>query len=180
AQRETAHLVRDGIDANRAGEAAAAQFLDAFDQLKDKVISLYWPIGSEIDTRPLLNQLHGLSAICALPVIVGKGRPLIFKKWQPRMALVPGPFHVPVPPEDTEVVIPELIVTPLLAFDGAGYRLGYGGGFYDRTLLMLRENGRCQAVGLAFTTQEIDAVVTDFYDERLDALVTEKDVRMFA
>jgi len=179
AQRDAAHTLRNGIEAATAGEAAAALLLDKFEGLKNQIVSLYWPIGSELDTRTLLHALNDQGALCALPVIVAKGKPLAFRRWQPGMTLVPGPFKVPVPPEDSAPLIPQLIVTPLLAFDGAGYRLGYGGGFYDRTLAMFRLNKKVQAIGFAYAAQEIEAVVTDQYDQRLDALVTEKDVRIF-
>jgi 5-formyltetrahydrofolate cyclo-ligase len=179
AQRGYAHNIRDGLSVTDSGSLAAANFFEAFPLSKNEVVSLYWPIGSELDTGPLLTKLHESGVICALPVIVKKDYPLSFRHWHPEMTLHPGPFKVPVPPETAEEVTPSVVLTPLLAFDAAGYRLGYGGGFYDRTLEDLRNNSGCQAIGYGFAGQEIETVATDQFDQRLDAMVTEKEVRIF-
>ncbi|MEH6545493.1 MAG: 5-formyltetrahydrofolate cyclo-ligase [Sneathiella sp.] len=179
AQRRDAQKIRDSLSADDAGNMAAAKFIAAFPVSNDKIVSLYWPIGSELDTRPLLTKLHDLGVICALPVIEKKDHPLSFRLWRPEMVLQPGPFKVPVPPETAAGVTPNIVITPLLAFDAAGYRLGYGGGFYDRTLEKLRRSRSCEAIGYGYAGQEVVTVVTDRYDQQLDAMVTEKDVRIF-
>lgn len=178
-QRGHAQTVRDGLTTDDAGNLAAANFFTAFPLSNDKIVSLYWPIGSELDTRPLLTKLHDAGVICALPVIEKKDHPLSFRLWRPEMVLQPGPFKVPIPLETAEAVTPNVVITPLLAFDAAGYRLGYGGGFYDRTLEKLRRNHSCEAIGYGYAGQEVVTVVTDRYDQQLDAMVTEKDVRIF-
>ena len=179
AQRGHAQKIRDNLLVTDAGSLAALNFFSAIPLSKNEIVSLYWPIGSELDTRPLLKKLHDAGVICALPVIKKKDHPLSFRRWRPDMILQPGPFKVPVPPETAEMVTPSVVVTPLLAFDAAGYRLGYGGGFYDRTLEKLRRNSSCKAIGYGYVGQAVGAVVTDQYDQQLDAMVTEIDVRTF-
>jgi 5-formyltetrahydrofolate cyclo-ligase len=153
--------------------------MNAFQLSKTDIVSVYWPIGSELDTRTLLNMLSKEGITCALPVIEKKDHPLFFRRWKPGLVLEPGPFKVPVPPKNAQILIPNIVVVPLLAFDAAGYRLGYGGGFYDRTLEKIRKTTGCRAIGIGYVCQEIETVVTDQYDQRLDAMVTEKDVRKF-
>ncbi len=142
------------------------------------VVAAYWPTGDEMDTRPLLEMMAGRDIICALPVIVGPGQPLIFRRWQPDTPLVTGRFDVQIPDQSNPVVTPRIVLTPLLAFDQAGYRLGYGGGYYDRSLAWLRrQSAAVIACGLAFSGQEVKAIPHDAHDQRLDWIVTEKGVR---
>lgn len=176
-QRNAATGRRAEIAPGAAGESAAERFLDAFTDLSGQIVSLYWPLGSELDTRPLLRRLHVLGVICALPVVEKADHPLSFRRWDPDTVLEPGRFKVLVPANSAPTVTPDIVVTPMLAFDALGYRLGYGGGFYDRTLAGLRARGSCRAVGYAYAAQEVAKVITDRYDQRLDYLVTEKEVR---
>jgi len=135
----------------------------------------YLPIRTEIDPRPVMAQ-H--AAPVGVPVIRGAGQALAFHLWRPDMALVEGPFGARVPQEGREMV-PQVLIVPLLAFDAQGYRLGYGGGFYDRTLAALRAQGSVRAIGFAFASQEVGAVVRDDFDARLNAIVTEDGLRIF-
>jgi 5-formyltetrahydrofolate cyclo-ligase len=118
-------------------------------------------------------ELHRRGHPVGLPVIVGKGRPLMFRRWQPDAQLVPGEFRVMTPPPSAPEVIPKLLLVPLLAFDRAGYRLGYGGGFYDRTIAALRAAGDAVAVGVALAAQEVASVPRDDTDQPLDWIVTD-------
>ncbi len=105
----------------------------------------------------------------------GKDQPLTFRAWHPEMALADGGFGTRIPPEDQAPVVPEILLVPMLAFDRRGYRLGYGGGFYDRTLAKLRaQNRRTTAIGIVYAGQEIDRVPADAYDQRLDRVVSEQ------
>jgi 5-formyltetrahydrofolate cyclo-ligase len=178
-QRIEAHKTRNAIRVARAGNAAARNFFSNIEISTEDIVALYWPIGSELDTEPALSRLHETGIACVLPVIKGDSLPLMFRRWQPSIALQPGPFRVPVPPETEDILIPTLIVVPLLAFDEAGYRLGYGGGFYDRTLAAIRPDTGCRAIGYGYAGQQVAKVVTDDYDQRLDMMVTETDVREF-
>lgn len=176
-QRVAALKCRAKIAPGDAAEATARRFLETFDGLSGEIVSLYWPLGNELDTRPLLHALHEFGVFCALPVVEKKDHPLAFRRWEPDTILEPGGFKVLVPAKSAAYVTPSLLVTPMLAFDAAGYRLGYGGGFYDRTLANLRARGSCCAVGYAYAAQEVTKVVIDKFDQRLDYMVTEKEVR---
>ncbi|MFK7945928.1 MAG: 5-formyltetrahydrofolate cyclo-ligase [Paracoccaceae bacterium] len=137
------------------------------------VIAGYRPIRTEIDPTPLMNALHSAGHGLAVPVILGEGQPLEFHAWTPDTPMHAGPFGADVPVNGV-AVIPDLILAPLLAFDRRGYRLGYGGGFYDRTLELLRTQGRLCAIGLAYAGQEISQVPTEPTDQPLDAILTEQ------
>ena len=176
-QRDAAFAQRASIVAGDAGKKAARRFLDTFKELEDKTVSLYWPLGSELDTGPLLRALHDLGITCALPVVEKKDHPLSFRRWTPETVMEPGAFNVLVPMKSADYLVPDIVVTPMLAFDAAGYRLGYGGGFYDRTLEKLNQGGNCIAVGYSYAGQEVAKVVTDRYDHRLDWIVTDQYVR---
>ena len=138
-----------------------------------KVVAAYRPIRTEIDPTPLMEALHLAGHRITVPVILGEGQPLEFREWWPGVAMQPGPFGAEVP-VDTHVLLPDLILAPLLAFDRRGFRLGYGGGFYDRTLEGLRATRRVRALGLAYAAQEILEVPIEPTDQRLDAILTEQ------
>jgi len=139
-------------------------------------ISAFWSMGDEIDVRPLLAKLDALGYRGCLPLTVGKGRPLVFRRWSPGLALVSGGFGTSVPPPDSPIVTPDVLIVPLLAFDRNGYRLGYGGGFYDRTLAALSAAKLPHlAVGVGYAGQEVPEVPRHDGDQRLDWIVTERE-----
>ena len=127
--------------------------------------------GQEIDIRPLLVALHERGHPIVLPETPKRGNPLIFRLWQPGAVMVPERFGTSRP--DGEVRPPDFLLVPLLAFDRRGYRVGYGAGYYDRTLAALPGRFR---LGVAYAAQELDAVPAGSYDERLDAVATERGV----
>ncbi len=135
--------------------------------------SAYLPHESEIDSRPLLAALADAGWRTALPVVVGKARPLVFRAWRDGDALERGVYGIPVPGEGAEAVRPSVVFVPMLAFDAHGFRLGYGGGFYDRTLARLRADGPLTAIGVAYAAQQVEKCPTDAYDQPLDLVVTE-------
>jgi 5-formyltetrahydrofolate cyclo-ligase len=157
-----------------AGAAAAEQFLSAIKLKRGTAISGYWPLEGEFDPRPLMERLVERGHPVGLPVVIGRDRPLQFRDWRPGIALVPGPFRVPTPPPDSPLLEPRVLLVPMLAFDREGYRLGYGGGYYDRTLALLRARGRALAVGTAFDGQEVAHVPHADFDQPLDWIVTER------
>lgn len=134
----------------------------------------------ELDPRPLLSRLLELGCQCALPVVVGRDQPLLFREWAPHDTLEAGPFGTREPASDAPEVTPGMLIVPLLAFDLRGFRLGYGGGFYDRTLRGLREDHEgCLAIGYAYADQQVDSVPVTDTDERLDWVVTEAYAEAF-
>ena len=140
------------------------------------IIAGYWPMADEIDVRPLLAELHDQGRTLVLPVVVGSGKPLIFRRWQPEMALQDGIFSTRHPGAEAAEEVPGLLLVPLLAFDGRGARLGWGGGFYDRTLAQLRAAGPVIAVGVAYHGQRVERVPQSPEDQPLDWIVTDDDV----
>jgi 5-formyltetrahydrofolate cyclo-ligase len=139
------------------------------------VVSGYWPFADEADPRPLLAALHGRGHGLCLPVTVA-GEALTFRAWAPGEALVPGPFDTREPRPEKAEQRPDCLLVPLLAVDGEGYRLGYGGGFYDRTLAAL---GDALGVGLAFAFQRCEQVPRGAHDRPLDWLVSEDGAMQF-
>jgi 5-formyltetrahydrofolate cyclo-ligase len=138
------------------------------------VVSGFWPMGQEIDIRPLLHALHERGHPIVLPETPKRGNPLIFRLWRPGGVLVPERFGTMRP--TGEVLLPDFLLVPLLAFDRRGNRLGYGAGYYDRTLADLPSRFR---LGVAYATQELDDVPSGPYDARLDAVATERGVIFF-
>lgn len=167
ATRKAAHAVDDGA-ATRALTAALEPF-------KGKVLAGYWPIRTEPDPRPAMLA-HG-GPFC-LPVVLGQGQPLAFRPWSPDALMIEGAYGAHIPADETEIT-PEVLIVPLLAFDARGYRLGYGGGFYDRTLEGLRARGPATAIGFTYAAQELPEVPTEPTDQPLDMIVTEAGLRRF-
>jgi len=164
--------VRDSPD---AGAAVRDNFLGAVEVPAGIPVSAYWPLEEEFDPRPLFTALHRRGHPIGLPVILGKGQPLLFRRWEPATELVRGSFRVMTPPPTAPEIVPQLLLVPLLAFDCAGYRLGYGGGFYDRTIAKLRAAGEALAVGVTFAALEVPVVPRDDTDQPLDWIVTERE-----
>lgn len=160
-------------------DAAADIFLREFKKLPGGIsgsaIGGYWPIGDEFDPRPLLLRLASQGVGLALPAITEPGTPLSFRSWQPGTPLRPGPLGTSVPegPDCTDAVI--MLLVPLLAFDRRGQRLGFGGGYYDRTLARLRRRPNFQyAIGIGFAAQRVAQVPAGPTDAPLDAILTEQ------
>ena len=156
-----------------------AVFADDLNIAPHAIVSGYWPMGDEADPRALMTALATRGHALALPRVEKKHAPLVFHRWREGEALVTHKFGMSEPHVDREVVVPDAVLVPLLAFDADGYRLGYGGGFYDRTLESLRANHKIGAIGIAYAGQEIEAVPHESHDHRLDAVLTENGVRQF-
>ena len=177
-----AQLRRDATEAReaayrrnpKAGTDLRAHFDQAIAVQPGAAVSGYWPLEGELDIRPVLQHLHDLGHTIGLPVVIEKNLPLVFRRWLPGTDLVKGQFNVHTPPPEAPEVIPQVLLVPLLAFDPDGYRLGYGGGFYDRTLEKLRREAHALAVGVAYAAQEMPFVPRGPYDQPLDWIVTER------
>ncbi|CAN7485412.1 5-formyltetrahydrofolate cyclo-ligase [Phenylobacterium sp. LjRoot219] len=135
--------------------------------------SLYQPMGSELDPRPLLARLAHRGARAALPATRARDAAMSFRLWEPQMRLEPDALGIPAPPPFAPELEPDLVVAPLLGFDRSGRRLGQGAGYYDRALAGLRARKRVFVLGLAFAGQEIAELPHEDHDERLDAILTE-------
>jgi 5-formyltetrahydrofolate cyclo-ligase len=178
--RAAAHKKRAAIFSNirtEAAKRAAEHFVSGASLAKSEIVALYWPIRDELDCKPLLTRLvDGGQPVC-LPVVLGDGQPLELRLWEEGAPLFPSGFGTLAPAETAPIVAPDVIVMPLLGFDKHGTRLGYGGGYYDRTLAMLGKTPRL--VGYAFAAQELDEVPLEPHDVPLDAVVTEAGYRTF-
>ena len=135
-------------------------------------VSGFLPIGEELDPAPLMLRLANEGYRLCLPVMEAKGRPLLFRAWTPGDVLEEVMWGIREPLASAPLVDPDVLLSPLLAFDQQGYRLGYGGGFYDRTLARLRSIKPVVAIGLALDEQKVDAVPHADYDERVDWVLT--------
>jgi 5-formyltetrahydrofolate cyclo-ligase len=152
----------------RAARLAPAALFGRF-----SVVAGYHALGAEIDPAPLLRRLADAGARLALPVTLAHGEPLIFRAYNLGDPLVRDPLGMMAPGAEAEVVEPDLFVTPLVAFDRGGARMGQGGGFYDRTLAALRARRPIFALGVAFAGQEVARLPVEPHDQRLDAILTE-------
>ena len=172
--RKTAFAARKAAYAAGQGQAAEilAEVLEAY---QDRALAGYMAIRTEAD--PMAAMLAHYGPVC-VPVIVAQGQPLQFRQWTPDCDMEIGPFGAEVPSHGAWIE-PDVLIVPLVGFDARGYRLGYGGGFYDRTLQGLRARRTVVAVGFGFAAQEMEQVPIDEFDQRLDVMVTEAGVRWF-
>ncbi len=172
AVRKIAHAEWSG----RAPLALAAHPFPVAPTVSQKIISGFFPYQSEIDTRPLLGKLAGDGWTTCLPIVIANGEPLRFRRWLPGGPTVPGVWGIPRPPETSPELEPDVLIIPMLAFDRKGFRLGYGGGFYDRTLEKLRAGKKIIAIGVAYAAQELDDVPHGDHDQALNYIMTEREV----
>lgn len=167
AHAAAAALSRDGLAL--VAEAAALLRLDA------PIVSVYWPIRSELNTRPLIDALADKGYRVTLPVMHKVRHPLVFRDFSPGDDLVKGPYGLSEPAPECAARDPDILFSPLSAFDRRGFRLGYGGGIYDATLSELRAKKNVVAIGVAYSFQEVDHVPTEPHDQRLDYFLTERE-----
>ena len=142
----------------------------------DLIVSGYAPIRSEFNPLPLLRRFADAGARLALPAIAGRGRPLIMRAWEFGVPLVRGQWGIREPGPNAPEGLPGIVIAPLAAFDRRGYRIGYGAGYFDMTIASLRERKPVTAIGVAFAAQEIPGVPAFDYDQRLDFVLTEREV----
>ena len=141
----------------------------------ETVVSGFLPLKSEISPLPLLRRLADAGANLALPVVIGRGQPLVMRAWSFGAPLVSGVWGIREPPADAPELFPDILIVPLLAFDRRGHRIGYGAGYYDMTIARLRAMKSVTAIGIAFGSQEIAAVPATPRDARLDLVLTERE-----
>jgi 5,10-methenyltetrahydrofolate synthetase len=155
-----------------AGEIAR-HVLSLLGPLAGRIVSLYWPIRAEPDLRALATSIRDAGGSCALPVVVEKKAPMVFRLWEPGAKLVPGIWNIPVPPSGAPV-IPDAVLAPVVGFDQACFRLGYGGGYFDRTLASMPK--RPFAIGVAYADAALATIYPLPHDVPLDAVVTERGI----
>jgi 5-formyltetrahydrofolate cyclo-ligase len=153
-----------------AGEKIATLFFEFFNLSPQTIVAGYWPIGHELNSRPLLNMLIQKSFTCALPCLTPAG--LLFRVWTPDLSLVQGKFQIFEPPPTASKVMPDLLLIPLLAFDKKGHRLGYGQGHFDRYL----HHHKVLTIGIGFKGQEVETIPSQPHDFALDYILTEEGI----
>ncbi len=181
AERLRLRAERDAISvAERQAVSAAlcdalAKFLrERFGDLGGRVISGYWPIKGEPDLRPVLEALHRQGVRAALPLVEVKQAPLVFRRWTPETKMVRGDWNIPVPPPEAEVMVPEIALAPVMGWTRDAYRLGYGGGYFDRTLAAL--DPRPFTIGIGFQSARLETIFPQPHDIPLDVILTEAGV----
>ncbi len=176
--RREAMTRRDALppDARQAAAEAIAARKFPLPIAPGTIVSGFMPLKSEINPLPLMRKLAGQGARLALPAVAGRGKPLAMREWVFGEPLIAGVWGIREPKPEAAVVDPDILLVPLLAFDRAGHRIGYGAGYYDLTLAQLRTRKPIIAVGLAFAAQEIATVPATPRDARLDLVLTEREV----
>lgn len=181
--RQRMRALRAGLgaaDRARLSAAATDRLLGLLPSLPEGPVACFRSLGDEIDTEGLLAGLAARGRAILLPRVVGRGRPLALHLWAPGQPLVAGGFGLREPPADAPMAVPAVVVTPLLAIDRGGYRVGYGAGFYDRTLgALVDRKVSFVAVGFAFEMQRVEMLPVEATDVPLDLLVTEAGVTRF-
>lgn len=159
-------------DASAAIEARLETLLSA---RPPQVLAFCWPLRKEFDCRPLVERLLGRGWRAAQPVVTAAAAPMVFRPWTPATPMTRDRHGIPIPAGD-ETVVPGIVLLPLVAFDGQGFRIGYGGGYFDRTLAAL--SPRPLAIGVGFELARVESVRPERHDIRLDAVVTEATLLM--
>ena len=176
--RKAALARRDALGADVRAAAAQAIAARPFPMPvpPGAIVSGFMPLKSEINPLPLMRTLADAGAKLALPVVAGKGRPLIMRAFTFRDVLASGVWGIREPKPEAPEVFPDILLVPLLAFDRSGHRIGYGAGYYDMTITALRARKSVAAVGIAFAAQEVAQVPSTPRDARLDLVLTEREV----
>lgn len=154
-------------------DAITARLRAMLPELVRRVVGFYWPFKGEYDPRPLVREIVAAGGRVALPVVVEKAKPLQFREWRPGAAMVPGVWNIPVP-ADGEPVIPDALLAAVVGFDAARFRLGYGGGYYDRTIAALRL--RPLTIGVGFELGRLATIHPQPHDVVMDMIVTEQGI----
>src|SRR3954447_8707323 len=176
AERERLLALRQAVPANERGRLGALieTELRTIVAMRPGILGVYWPFRAEFDPRRLIDWAVAAGRTVALPVVIDKKGPLEYRTWRPGEALVDGVWNIPVP-EKREVVIPAMVLAPLVGFDRRSYRLGYGGGYFDRTLAAL--SPKPLAIGVGFEFQAIETIYPQPFDVPMDWIVTEAETR---
>ena len=180
-ERLRAERLALSVEARQVKAEALAHYLTALlsercGDLAGRVLSGYWPIKGELDLRPWMTSLHAKGAVLAFPVVETPRAPLTFRRWEPGMRMERGHWGIAVPPEASQRLTPEICLAPLVGWDSAGYRLGYGGGYFDRTLASLSPRPLVTGVGLQ--SARLDSIAPQTHDVPMSVVVTEPGVQV--
>lgn len=177
AERERLLALRTGAppsERRQWGHAIEAQLITLLGARSCIILGVYWPLQGEFDPRPLIDRLIAQGSTVALPAVVDKKGPLEYRAWRPGEPLVDGVWNIPIP-QNRNIVIPQIVLAPLVGFDRDCYRLGYGGGYFDRTLAALAP--RPLAIGVGFELSQVSTIYPQPFDVPMDIVVTETGTR---
>lgn len=155
-------------DRTAAAASITRRLADSVGDLRGKHVSLYWPFRGEPDLRPWVEEIWQQGGVALLPIVIEKGRPLVFKTWRQGEPLARGVWNIPIPAEGIEAV-PDVVIAPVVGYDPANYRLGYGGGFFDRTLAALDK--KPLAIGIGYASQAIPTIHPQSHDIPMDQVI---------
>ena len=176
AERERLLAARERLDADALEllrRRIDGHLARAFPGLARQTVAFCWPTRGEYDARPFLETLRAQGAVTALPVVVAPGQPLVFREWHPGVALATGPLGIPYP-DASAAVEPAAVLVPMIGWDDGGYRLGYGAGYFDRTLAARATP--CAAIGIAYEMARVPTIEPQAWDVPMDWVVTERGV----
>ena len=176
-ERQRLLVLRTGVppaERRRWGDHIEARLRALLDEPTVSILGVYWPFQAEFDPRPLIDWLSARGSKVALPAVVDKKGPLEYRAWRPGEPLVDGVWNIPIPCK-REIVVPQAVLAPLVGFDRQCYRLGYGGGYFDRTLAAL--SPRPRAIGVGFELSRIETIYPQSFDVPMDVVVTEAEIR---
>jgi 5-formyltetrahydrofolate cyclo-ligase len=174
AERERLLAIRRAVepdDRQRFSESIACELDRLIADVGGRIVSGYWPIKGEPNLMPWMESLEARGIACCLPVVVQPNTPLVFRPWRRGMQMIPGIWNIPVPAEGPSIM-PDVVLAPVLGFDGACYRLGNGGGYFDRTLAVLEP--RPYVIGVGYSCLEIRTIYPQPHDVAMDVVVTEQ------
>ncbi|ODV09478.1 MAG: 5-formyltetrahydrofolate cyclo-ligase [Rubrivivax sp. SCN 70-15] len=165
-----ARLALPSVERRARSTLIASHLDETLGDVSGLTVAVYWPFRGEPNLRPWMERIHARGARCALPVVVERRAPLVFRAWRPGARMTAGFWDIPVPADGCEVT-PDVVLAPVVGFDAAGYRLGYGGGFYDRTLAAMARRPRVIGVGLGLAA--IATIHPLAHDIPMQVIVTE-------
>ena len=175
AARKTLSVDEHASASARISDALENVLNDKFDGAKGLTLSMYWPIKGEPDLRSLMAKLHGAGVVIALPLVETKAAPLVFRLWTPDTKMVRGDWNIPVPPADAKILTPDISLAPLVGWDDECYRLGYGGGYFDRTLASL--DPRPFKIGVGYASAKLATIFPQPHDIAMDLILTQDGVQ---
>lgn len=174
--RQLRQGVHQAVDHAQVAQQLISHFLALNLLAEGSVVAGYWSCGSEVSVLPLMQESYTRGYPVALPAVKAPDGPLTFRRWQPRLPLIQDCMGIPSPDDDQPILFPTILLVPLLAFDVTGARLGQGMGFYDKIIHELRAMQPIIAIGIAYDIQKVDCVPVTVEDEKLDYIITEKNI----
>ncbi|MCX7567392.1 5-formyltetrahydrofolate cyclo-ligase [Sulfitobacter sp. F26169L] len=169
ADRKSLGVARHGAISSMLAAQVEELLRDRFDGAAGMVLSAFWPIKGEPDLRSLMTRLHDAGVVVAMPLVEVKAAPLVFRRWTPETKMIRGDWNIPVPPPDAMQLLPDIALAPLVGWDNERYRLGYGGGYFDRTLAALKQQPF--KIGVGYQNAKLPTIYPQPHDIAMDVIL---------